>query len=160
MMFGHNVPLAIRSKEWPLSVGNTYLTLEQHGILVRLTLSIWANEQTFTYDQAVRFLRLRRNKAQKLQVRELLEIADRLTWRRVPVSAQDRRTIYNRSHGLCWYCRCDIDETFHVDHATPVSRGGRSVLSNYRPSCRTCNSRKRAMTEDEFFAALAEDARD
>ncbi|WP_349257835.1 HNH endonuclease [Iamia sp.] len=35
-------------------------------------------------------------------------------------------------------------EADSIDHVKPLSKGGAHMLSNLRPSCRSCNSRKGA----------------
>lgn len=45
---------------------------------------------------------------------------------------------------VCWMCGGPFE---HVDHVKPVSRGGPHILSNLRPSCAPCNSKKR----DKWF---------
>lgn len=40
----------------------------------------------------------------------------------------------------CELCGARADLTY--DHVVPISRGGRSVMSNLRVLCRRCNSRK------------------
>ena len=39
---------------------------------------------------------------------------------------------------------------FHVDHKTPVERGGSERLSNKQFLCGPCNSRKGKLTDGEF----------
>jgi 5-methylcytosine-specific restriction endonuclease McrA len=43
--------------------------------------------------------------------------------------------------GLCWLCG---GEATAWDHVKPLSKGGWHMLSNLRPCCRSCNSRKGA----------------
>lgn len=43
--------------------------------------------------------------------------------------------------GLCWICG---SKATSWDHVKPLSRGGWHMLSNLRPACRSCNSRKHA----------------
>lgn len=41
----------------------------------------------------------------------------------------------------CWMCGvAGVD--LHMDHVKPVARGGPHMLSNIRPACKPCNSRK------------------
>jgi len=44
----------------------------------------------------------------------------------------------------CWMCG---GEAGTLDHVKPLSRGGGHVLANFRPACKSCNSRKR----DKWF---------
>ena len=41
----------------------------------------------------------------------------------------------------CWMCGGPFE---HIDHVKPISKGGPHMLSNLRPSCRSCNSSKGA----------------
>lgn len=43
--------------------------------------------------------------------------------------------------GLCWMCGATADTT---DHVKPLGAGGPHLLSNIRPACSTCNSKKGA----------------
>lgn len=53
---------------------------------------------------------------------------------------------------LCAYCRKAPYE--HLDHDTPISRGGTNDISNLLPSCATCNLKKGTRTGAEFRARL------
>ena len=68
---------------------------------------------------------------------------------------QDRKTIKHRVHGRfrriaiaraggrCHYCGCAVEpKDFEIDHVIPVSRGGRSRLSNLVAACKPCNRSK------------------
>lgn len=50
----------------------------------------------------------------------------------------------------CVYCG---DEMKHIDHATPISRGGSDHWWNLFPACASCNTSKKARTMDEFVAS-------
>src|SRR5688572_19598461 len=55
----------------------------------------------------------------------------------------------------CGYCHKLIDEqTFSLDHDTPVSRGGAWTLGNLAVCCLRCNKIKGNMTYAEFTALL------
>jgi 5-methylcytosine-specific restriction endonuclease McrA len=41
--------------------------------------------------------------------------------------------------GKCWICGADYDA---LDHVKPLSKGGWHCLSNLRPICTPCNTRK------------------
>ncbi|MGH2471915.1 MAG: HNH endonuclease [Candidatus Limnocylindria bacterium] len=59
--------------------------------------------------------------------------------------------------GCCGYC--GIAATLEPDHRVPLSRGGSNWIENIIPSCRSCNTRKRTATEDEFRARLHREGR-
>ena len=56
----------------------------------------------------------------------------------------------------CFYCNKPFfDNTlaaeYHVEHKTPVSRGGSSDISNIAIACPKCNHSKRDKTAEEFL---------
>jgi CRISPR/Cas system Type II protein with McrA/HNH and RuvC-like nuclease domain len=61
-----------------------------------------------------------------------------------------RRTVWEKYDGKCVYCDCQLDSpdqsfggvTMHVDHLVPKCAGGPDSLSNYVPSCGSCNISK------------------
>lgn len=56
---------------------------------------------------------------------------------------------------ICHYCRREHEsKLLHVDHKTPISRGGRHALDNLARACASCNLRKNDKTEEEFLACL------
>ena len=59
--------------------------------------------------------------------------------------------IYRRQQGLCAYCQQVLRTLFHVDHRTPIVRGGRTVEENLCCACPRCNLTKHAMTAEEFL---------
>lgn len=54
----------------------------------------------------------------------------------------------------CVYCEADLGTDFHIDHITPLSRGGDNTAENIQLLCRACNLKKHAKTHDEFLAIL------
>jgi len=54
--------------------------------------------------------------------------------------------------GLCGYCTEPLT-IYHLEHKTPLSRGGLHAWENVCLSCQPCNSRKQTKTLDEFLAA-------
>ena len=54
----------------------------------------------------------------------------------------DREAVLDKTNGVCIYCGCELGSYWHVDHVTPVSKGGRDEMVNLVPSCPSCNSRK------------------
>lgn len=56
-------------------------------------------------------------------------------------------------NGMCIYCEADLKSGKHLDHKTPLSRGGANVDSNVHLTCPTCNMRKHAKTHEEFICS-------
>lgn len=56
---------------------------------------------------------------------------------------------FSDQQGRCFYCRETLTK-FHVDHKTPISRGGSNGPENIAIACPFCNLSKGARTEAEF----------
>ena len=55
------------------------------------------------------------------------------------------------SKGLCGYCGQSISpKKLTMDHVVPISRGGRTTRSNVKPSCKSCNTKKKTMLTFEW----------
>lgn len=52
--------------------------------------------------------------------------------------------------GECVYCGTDITDSFHLDHKTPISRGGEHTLENTHLTCPDCNHQKHHRTHAEY----------
>jgi hypothetical protein len=73
---------------------------------------------------------------------------------------QQRKLIYEKSGGLCWYCGCDLsNKKWHADHFYPVLRHPETgkfkypkmdVVENLVPSCAPCNNFKLASSVEGF----------
>jgi 5-methylcytosine-specific restriction endonuclease McrA len=67
---------------------------------------------------------------------------------------EDAHRILTREYGSsrrCYYCkRRGRKRDFHIDHKTPLSRGGSHALENLCLACAECNIAKHTMTEEEF----------
>ncbi len=59
--------------------------------------------------------------------------------------------MYEDQGGLCAYCATPLFGTWHVDHMTPISRGGRNDWTNLAIACPSCNLTKFTMTAEEFI---------
>jgi 5-methylcytosine-specific restriction endonuclease McrA len=55
---------------------------------------------------------------------------------------------------LCLWCGEDCSSGWHVDHVTPLSKGGRHALSNLAISCRGCNLKKHKMLPTLWLVEL------
>ena len=75
------------------------------------------------------------------------------------LTEQDVNILYKRQEARCARCRTSLGAKrkpngYHIDHITPVSRGGKNVPSNVQLLCPTCNVRKGARTRPEFTLYL------
>lgn len=54
-----------------------------------------------------------------------------------------RLMILERDHRKCVYCLVEVsEESYHLDHIIPVSKGGTNIKFNLVTSCEACNQRK------------------
>lgn len=53
----------------------------------------------------------------------------------------------------CWYCG-DVITQYHVDHKTPLSRGGSNAPENLCLACKSCNLLKGSKTPSEWNGRL------
>lgn len=51
------------------------------------------------------------------------------------------------------HCGCEFLYRYHVDHITPLSRGGSGWPDNLQLLCGSCNSSKRDMTMEEWLSS-------
>lgn len=61
------------------------------------------------------------------------------------------RTLYRDQDGCCLYCGAGLSSGFHIDHMTPLSRGGSNWPCNLALACAGCNLRKWNRTAEEFI---------
>lgn len=54
----------------------------------------------------------------------------------------------------CAICEKGIRRKYHVDHITPLSRGGRNIRSNVQLLCPKCNLQKNARDPIEYMQSL------
>jgi 5-methylcytosine-specific restriction endonuclease McrA len=57
-------------------------------------------------------------------------------------TAAEINALYERQHGRCAYCGCELNGKYEVDHVIPLSRGGANDATNLALACRTCNRSK------------------
>jgi 5-methylcytosine-specific restriction endonuclease McrA len=63
--------------------------------------------------------------------------------------------LFEQQEGFCFYCSdllyASFDNQIHVEHKTPLSRGGSNSIDNIALSCAECNLKKHTMTAEEFL---------
>lgn len=64
------------------------------------------------------------------------------------ISTKTKRELFRSSENNCWYCG-DEDPTT-IDHITALYNGGNDDIENLVLCCKRCNSRKKALTTEEF----------
>lgn len=57
-------------------------------------------------------------------------------------SASDVKDLLRLQRGKCAYCSVVLKAKYHIDHITPLSRGGDNDRRNLQALCRTCNLNK------------------
>lgn len=70
----------------------------------------------------------------------------------IAIPASVIASIREAHHGACHYCKNPLDNNGrgHMDHKTPLSRGGLHVAENVCFACSSCNLRKGSKTDAEF----------
>ncbi len=66
-------------------------------------------------------------------------------------TAADIARILTQQNHRCFYCQADISKKCHVEHKTPLSRGGSNGPENIVCSCASCNFKKHTKTDAEFI---------
>jgi 5-methylcytosine-specific restriction endonuclease McrA len=89
---------------------------------------------------------LAKNRARKA----LIRAADREIYGDAELHA-----MWTEQGGACFYCHTPLFGVYHVEHKTPLSRGGTDRLTNICLACPTCNLRKGSRTAEEFMKLLA-----
>lgn len=71
------------------------------------------------------------------------------------MSAEFKRTVFNKFEGRCAYCGNQITiDNMTVDHKVPRSKGGSVCLKNCLPSCKRCNELKADGTIGEMRSKI------
>lgn len=81
--------------------------------------------------------------------------------KRKPIPKKIRQQVYDKYHGHCAYCGCELDiKDMQVDHLNSVYRAdieGRvpdNTIDNLMPACRMCNFYKGTATIEELRKKL------
>ena len=76
-------------------------------------------------------------------------------FKRVRFDKKTRMSVWNKYDGHCAYCGIPLKiKDMQVDHLVPVYTGGSHDFDNLMPSCRSCNSYKRAHDLETFRECL------
>jgi len=96
----------------------------------------------------------RRKRVRKISPElERLKAAKRRAQKRVSgghLSKNIVALLLEAQQGLCACCKTPLHGTFHLDHKTPLSRGGANTDSNVQLLLPVCNLRKYTLTQEEF----------
>jgi len=75
----------------------------------------------------------------------------------VGVVSPERKKIWLKSEGKCWYCGTDLGDRWHIDHMNPVFRADgqmwkpkNDTFDNKVPACVPCNLFKSVFTVEQF----------
>lgn len=71
-------------------------------------------------------------------------------------TAADVQAQFNAQGGACFYCAKSLSR-YHIEHKTPISRGGLNTPENIVCACAACNLRKGTRSAEEFFKILRAD---
>jgi 5-methylcytosine-specific restriction endonuclease McrA len=72
-----------------------------------------------------------------------------------PITHMHLQLLREAQDHRCRYCRVPLVKgATHLDHRTPLSRGGAHEPSNVCLACASCNLKKHAMTEAEFLQRI------
>jgi len=75
--------------------------------------------------------------------------------RRKKKNDTERKELWRRSHGHCWYCGGNVGKkSFHLDHQEPFSKGGPDSNRNLVVACAKCDAEKANMGIEEYRLKL------
>ena len=66
----------------------------------------------------------------------------------------DVAAILKAQNGRCAYCREKVGDRYHIDHITPLSRGGTNDRGNLQIACGKCNRSKSDIDPIQFAQRL------
>lgn len=69
-------------------------------------------------------------------------------------TANDIQSLYTAQSGKCWWCECELDGKYEIDHRVPLSRGGTNYPNNLCLTCRACNRSKNDKLPHEWNGRL------
>lgn len=69
-------------------------------------------------------------------------------------SVEDIDQLWTKQGGRCIYCKCRLEDGYHVDHRVPLSKGGSNSPDNIQLTCSTCNLKKHAKDHETFLKSI------
>lgn len=66
-------------------------------------------------------------------------------------SSADIMKIREELGNCCAYCGLMLNNNGHVDHKTPLAKGGNNLIENLTLACFQCNTEKHAKTVLEYY---------
>lgn len=79
----------------------------------------------------------------------------------MPIPEQTRQRVYEQDEYLCFYCGIRVEvcsdnvtRQATIDYMIPSTQGGSREQDNLTTCCRSCNSRKRDRTMEEYRSYL------
>lgn len=64
-----------------------------------------------------------------------------------------KEILFKQQQGICFYCKASLEKS-HLEHKTPISRGGLHDRNNLCLSCPPCNLKKGTKTVEEFLETI------
>lgn len=114
-----------------------------------------AHAKQWAQDNAERTRALKReSEARHPETKRNSKMARRARERKAMVERVDVLQVLESFGHRCFYCLKKLGKNFHIDHKTPLSKGGLHCYANVVPSCPKCNVRKSAKTAESYLAAL------
>jgi hypothetical protein len=151
-------------------VGKLLISLSEEDFESRRQLSLMLRDADSASDALQEisegFVKLWNGIAEELKASrsQLAALADRAKFHAIH-DERVREQVWAVTEGKCFYCEValvrgtecqagdDRANVFHVDHLVPKSAGGPDHLTNYVPSCQTCNISKSDKPVAVFMAS-------
>jgi 5-methylcytosine-specific restriction endonuclease McrA len=67
---------------------------------------------------------------------------------------QDVEAQYKSQKGLCYWCDCQLNGSYEIDHIFPIAKGGSNEPNNICCACYNCNRSKGAKTPTQWKGRL------
>lgn len=68
------------------------------------------------------------------------------------VTKEELKNLFESQNKKCVLCRDELELDAHLDHIVPLSKGGKTVISNLQFLCKMCNRGKWDCTGEQYIA--------